>query len=147
MDTFHLKAIFWITIYGVSAGIFLISKNPILIVVGILCLLLDVFYEYYFLREMDTRDDVQRAKKQLKSMLNEAKSLQSQISGMVFDLDSTKKEIQEMSNKIFDVFSSNGFKTVEERIKSLEEICKDIEEMKKVIEKINGTVFGSGIYW
>ena len=137
MDWEHINAIFWMSIFGIIGGILISSGNLFLIGSGIVLILLDVYLEYYFLIKMDTREEVIKTKQELQRYVGDAKKLK-------LSLENTAKEIQDMKNKVFNVFSQKGFKTVEERLKELENVVEgkygrdglpklkeDVEEIKR----------------
>ena len=137
MDWEHINAIFWMSIFGIIGGILISLGNLFLIGLGIVLILLDVYLEYYFLIKMDTREEVIKTKQELQRYVGDAKKLK-------LSLENTAKEIQDMKNKVFDVFSQKGFKTVEERLKELENVIEgkygrdglpklkeDVEEIKR----------------
>lgn len=135
MDLKHIKAIFYISIFGVIAGIYLSSGKFPLIILGIICLIIDLIYEYHFLKEMDTREAIEKTKKELKKYVEDARKLKNEI-------DISKKEIENIKDSVFDVFSKNGFKTVEERLKDIESQLggnygkNNLEILKDDIDKI-----------
>ena len=86
---------------------------------------------------MATREEIIKTKQELQKYVGDAKKLK-------LSLENTAKEIQDMKNKVFDVFSQKGFKTVEERLKELENVVEgkygrdglpklkeDVEEIKR----------------
>ena len=135
MDWEHINAIFWMSILGIVGGILISLRTPFLIVLGVVLILLDVYLEYYFLKKMDTREQVTKTKQELQRYVDEAKKLK-------FSLLNTAKEIQDMKNKVFDVFSQKGFKKVEERLKELEDVVEGkygrdgLPNLKEDVEKI-----------
>ena len=140
IDWEHLGIIFWMTVFGVISGFLLAMQKTIFIFLGIVCLLVDVFIEYRFMVKLDSRPEVEKTKNDLKKYVRDAKILNN-------DLLKTKKEIEKMQRAIFDPFSKNGFKTVEERIKNIEkelnknnynsQYSKLINDVDKIKKKLN----------
>jgi len=135
MDWEHINAIFWMSIFGIIGGILISSGNPYLIGLGIVLILIDVYLEYYFLKKMDTREEVTKTKQELKKYVEDAKKLSN-------ELKKTAEEIEDIKKNVFNVFSKKGFKTVEERLKDIEEVVEGkygrdgLPELKKDVENI-----------
>lgn len=135
MDWEHFIAIFWMSVFGIIGGVLISLGNIYFIGLGIVFILLDVYLEYYFLKKMDTRDEVNKTKQELRKYVEDAKKLS-------IELKKSAEEIEEMKNKIFNVFSKKGFKTVEERLKELEDVVEGkfgrdgLLKIKENVEKI-----------
>ncbi len=100
--------------------------------------------EYLVLNKMDTREDVKKAKTEIERLLKEARKIKE-------DVEKSHKDIEKINKNVFDVFSKNGFKTIEERIKALEnalkgnsssfefrEFTKIIDDVKEIKRELNG---------
>lgn len=137
MDWEHINAIFWMSIFGIAAGVFITRDSVYFVVLGFLFILFDVYLEYYFLKKMDTRKEVKKTKEELQKYVEEARKLK-------IELEKSVVEITEIKKNVFDVFSKKGFKTVEERLKDLEEKVEGkfgrngLDNLKDDMEKVKG---------
>lgn len=118
-----------------AGGNFLFNENWILKISGASLLAISLFLEIYLLSKMDTREDVEKSKEEIEKLLKEARGIKEEV-------DNSHKDIDKINKSVFDVFSKNGFKNVEQRIKDLEDALKgnsssfEFREFKKVMEDI-----------
>lgn len=88
------KAVILMTIFGVLGGILLFQDEFIFKLLGILCIILDVFIEVYFLKKLDVKKELKEAKEQLYNLIKKA--------------ETAKKDLEKLDEKIFG-FLGSGF--------------------------------------